>query len=290
MDIFTQGPHDVYYRAIRDVIAIPETGTYDQVRRIAVDSRGRMYIAGRDLRSTALPPVTIYEPDGTYVGGWGHGIFSGLHGIFITPDDIVFLVDTELHQIFKCTLAGEVLMTIGGVRPSLGGPFNHPSDVTVSEVTGNIYVADGDGNTRVHAFTAEGEHLRTWGEPGYAPGELVTPHSIAVDADERIYVGDRDRGYIVVFTSEGEFVREWRDILHRPADIFMDQETQILYVVDTICRVHMYDTAGTVLGRAHAAAPPHSICVGADKSVYLCFPSAHPFVEKWVPVANELTT
>ncbi len=283
-DIFTKGPNDVYYRADREVISVPEGRRYGQVRRIAVDSRGRIYLAQRDLRPDSLPPVTIYEADGTFVGGFGQDLFAGLHGIFITPDDFIFLVDTERHQIFKCLPDGTVLLTIGERLPTFGGPFNHPSDVTVSPYTGRIYVADGDGNTQVHVFSEDGTHLRSWGEPGKGPGQFATPHSIAVDADERVYVGDRDTGRVLIFASEGEFITEWHDILHRPAALYMDQAAQILHVADTICRVHMYDTAGVVLGRAHSAAPPHSICGDSQGSIYFCFPDGNPYVEKWTPV------
>jgi DNA-binding beta-propeller fold protein YncE len=293
IDIFTKGPDEIYFRADREVIRVPEGHSYGQVRRIAVDSAGRIYIAQRDLRADSLPPVTVYEADGTYVGGFGHGLFSGLHGIFVTPDDFIFLVDTERHQIFKCRLDGSVVLVIGSRLPSFGGPFNHPSDVTVSPYTGLIYVADGDGNTRVHVFAPDGTHLRSWGEPGKSPGQFATPHSIAVDAEERVYVGDRDTGRILIFTSEGEFVTEWHDILHRPAALYMDQQSQILYVADTICRVHMYDTNGVVRGRAHSAAPPHSVFGDGEGSIYFCFPDGNLHVEKWTridpAVANEAT-
>lgn len=281
MIVVTKGPNDVYYRADRNVIRPPAGSSYGQVRRIAVDSQGRIYLAQRDLRSDSLAPVTIYAPDGSYLGGFGDGFFAGLHGIFISDDDFVFLVDTERHQVFKCTLDGSVLLTLGTPRPTLGGPFNHPSDVTVSHTTGRIYVADGDGNTQVHVFSAEGEHLFSWGSPGKGPGQFATPHSICVDAAERVYVGDRDTGRILIFSGDGEFITEWHDILHRPAAVYLDQETQVIYVADTICRVHMYNTDGVVLGRAHTAAPPHSIWGDKRGNIYFCFPDGYPYVERW---------
>lgn len=279
--LFVKGPGDTMFRSNRQVISIPEGHRYGQVRRVAVDSQGRIYVIQRDLRTDSLPPVTVYAPDGTYIGGFGQGLFAGLHGIFVTPDDSIFLVDTERHQIFKCNPMGDVVFTLGTGRPALDEPFNHPSDVTVSPNTGNVYVGDGDGNTKVHVFSPGGTHLRSWGEPGKNPGQFATPHSICVDAQERVYVGDRDTGRISIFDPEGRFIEEWQDILHRPAALSMDVEQQILYVADTICRVHMYDTTGRVLARAHSAAPPHSIWVASSGDVYFSFPDGHPYVEKW---------
>ena len=35
-----------------------------------------------------------------------------------------------------------------------------------------MYIADGYGNARVHKFSAAGELLFSWGEPGSGPGTI----------------------------------------------------------------------------------------------------------------------
>jgi sugar lactone lactonase YvrE len=57
----------------------------------------------------------------------------------------------------------------------VGPPFNRPTNAAIA-ANGDIYVADGYGNARVHRFTADGELIGSWGEPGRGPGQFVVPH------------------------------------------------------------------------------------------------------------------
>ena len=105
-------------------------------------------------------------------------------------------------------------------RPRWQAPFNHPSDVAVSP-EGTIYVADGYGNSCVHAFSRQGELVASWGRPGKGPGEFTTPHGIAVDGRGRVLVGDRENLRVQVFTPEGEYLEEWAPFTG-PMDIWVD--------------------------------------------------------------------
>ena len=62
----------------------------------------------------------------------------------------------------------------------------------ISRTTGNIYISDGYGNFRVHKYSPAGDFIKSWGEPGIDPGQFLRPHNIAVDADDRVYVADRE--------------------------------------------------------------------------------------------------
>jgi len=73
---------------------------------------------------------------------------------------------------------------------------------------GNTYVSDGYINSRVAKIDKDGNWQKSWGEPGDGPGQFNTPHSIAVDAEGRIYVADRGNRRIQVFDGEGTFLRQ----------------------------------------------------------------------------------
>ena len=88
-----------------------------------------------------------------------------------------------------------------GVR---GDNFNRPTDVAW-DAAGNIFVADGYGNSRVAKFDKNGRFLMTWGSRGTAPGQFNTLHSIATDAQGNVYVGDRTNRRIQVFDNNGAF-------------------------------------------------------------------------------------
>ncbi|MDY0040165.1 MAG: 6-bladed beta-propeller [Desulforhabdus sp.] len=284
MTILTKGAGDTHYRSNRNFLKLPEGKHFGMVRAVAVDSRQRVFVGHRDLVYHDLPPVAVFDQDGKFLGGWGEGFFKGLHQVVITPDDIVFVVDNDRHQIYKFTTEGELLMTIGDGFPRLNAPFNFPADVAVS-VNGDIYVADGDANTCIHKFSKNGEHLLSWGTAGKGRGQLTTPHSITVDRQERVYVGDRDTGRILVFDKTGKYITEWTDVLWRPTSVFIDLE-QVLIVSDLNCHIHMYDLQGNVLGRGHCAGPMHSIC-GDDKgNLYIVMVEGFPYIEKWERVVT----
>ena len=52
-----------------------------------------------------------------------------------------------------------------------GEPFNRPTDIAIAS-DGSLYIADGYGNARIHHFTATGDLIRSWGEPGTGPGPV----------------------------------------------------------------------------------------------------------------------
>src|SRR5207253_2565690 len=96
---------------------------------------------------------------------------------------------------------GAATLPGAGVR---GDNFNRPTDVAW-DAAGNIYVADGYGNSRVAKFDRNGKFLASWGSRGTGPGEFDLLHSIATDAQGNVYVGDRTNRRIQVFDGNGTF-------------------------------------------------------------------------------------
>ena len=115
--------------------------------------------------------------------------------------------------------SGEVLMTIGtpgkGAPPFSGKPFNRPTKVAFDPKSGDLYIADGYGNCRVHKYSSEGEHLFSWGECGTDPEQFNLVHSVATDTEGRVYVADRESHRVQVFDDQGSYVTQWNN-LHRP--------------------------------------------------------------------------
>ena len=183
---------------------------------VAVDSKDRVYAITRNPDN----PILVFDRDGNFLRAFGKGVFSAsTHGIVVGPDDSVWCADAGTHTITKLTPEGEPLMTIGTPgKPSKtwgGEPFNRPTDIAVSHNTGNIYISDGYGNFRVHKYAPDGRHLKSWGEPGIDPGQFVRPHNIAVDAQEQIYVADRDAHRVQLFDADGNVLAVWNNI-HLP--------------------------------------------------------------------------
>ena len=236
------GTGDFVYEVIRPWGELPAGMEFGSVSHVAVDSRDRVYAFQRKD-----PPVIVFDQDGKYLNSWGSGRFLDAHGIYISADDHIYLGHRDGHEVLKCTLDGTIVMTLGKLEePSFQAPFNHPADVAVGP-NGDIYVADGYGNSRVHRFSASGELILSWGSPGREPGEFSVPHGIWVDRNERVYVADREHGRVQIFTPEGEFIDQWTDFF-RATDVYVDADG-VVYVTDLIPRLSIYDASGKMLGR-----------------------------------------
>jgi peptidylamidoglycolate lyase len=133
------------------------------------------------------------------------------HGLTVDGRDHVWLTDVALHQVFKFSPDGQVVLTVGerGVPGSDGRHFNQPTDVAVRP-DGSFYVSDGYQNTRVARFAADGRFLLEWGSRGAATGQFDLPHGIALDDSGRVYVADRSNLRVQVFDGDGRFVIAWR--------------------------------------------------------------------------------
>ena len=101
--------------------------------------------------------------------------------------------------------------------PPVDGLFRQVTDMAWDSA-GNTYISDGYINSRVAKADKDGNWLKSWGEPGDKPGQLNTPHSIAVDAQNNVYVADRGNRRIQVFDSDGKFLRQITIDVPAPAD------------------------------------------------------------------------
>lgn len=266
------------YRIERPFGRMPAGLSMHEVSQVAVDSAGRVFVFRR-----ADPPVLVFAPDGTLLRSWGEGRFADPHGIAITPDDRVILVDRDAHFVSVCTTEGEEILRLGTPhRPRHGALFNHPSDAAV-DAEGRIWVADGYGNARLHVFDREGRHLESFGTPGHGPGAFSTPHGIWIDRQGRVLVADRENHRVQVLDADGRFLTEWRD-LYKPMDIWEDAEGGIL-VTDQISRLSRFSPDGTLIGRCRAAIIyAHGVWGDATGALYLAELPPIDRIAKLVPM------
>jgi sugar lactone lactonase YvrE len=137
--------------------------------------------------------------------------------------------------VFKFSPKGELLMVLGTRGVAGDGPttFNRPSDVVVAR-NGDIFVADGhggDSNARIVKFSKTGKFLMAWARKGSGPGELDTPHALAMDSRGRLFVADRANSRIEIFDQNGKLLDEWRQF-GRPSGLYIDPN-DMLYVADS---------------------------------------------------------
>jgi sugar lactone lactonase YvrE len=195
---------------------------------VACDTQDRVYI----VRRTHRPAILVFDQDGTFLKSFAEEQFVVPHGIWISPEDVLYCTDVGNHTVTKLTLDGEVLMTLGtkGKAGKPGEPFNRPTRA-VESPSGDIFISDGYGQQRVHKFSPEGHLLHSWGTKGRGPEQFALPHSIWVDQEERVYVADRMNWRIGIFNSEGKFLDQWGGFAY-PNEIYMDKHNQI-YVAES---------------------------------------------------------
>ena len=254
---------DRRYRVERDWGELPDGIRPTAISTVAVDSQGRVYAYRR-----GSPPVVVFDAAGRFVAAWGQDRIVDAHGIFVTGDDRVFLVNRDAHEVIECTPDGAVVRAIGRRHePRFGAPFNHPTDVAVA-ADGEFYVTDGYGNALVHRFDADGAHLQSCGEPGSGPGAFSVPHAVWIDKQDRVLVADRENNRIQAFDRNGAYLTEWGGFLH-PMDLFVD-DRGLIFVSDQTPSLCLLSPSGALLGRCKPMSNgAHGIWGNADGDLFL---------------------
>ena len=237
------GSGDFSYEMNPDWAKLPE-GWEMPTAAVYGDSQDRVYAFNRDPEH----PVCIFDKDGNFISAWGSGLITFAHSILLDKDDNVWLVDRNTHEVHKYTGDGQHIMTIGqkGVRSDTGvdpddysstafqsvthggPPFNMPAGIALNDA-GEIFIADGYANARVHKFTPQGQLIQSWGEPGDGPGQFRLPHGIWIDRHGQVLVADRENDRVQAFTQDGEYVTTWPSKLIGPALFYIDSD-DIVYI------------------------------------------------------------
>ncbi len=214
-------------------------GDNEEVVGIGANSADEVFVLTRSPH-----PCLVFDRNGKFLRSFGEGIFTFPHGIHIGPDDAVYCADNVDSTVRKFSPKGELLMTLGeaNVHSDTGyrdddyrtiargaGPFNAVTNIAIGP-DGVIFVSDGYGNARVHKFTAKGEYIGAWGEPGTGAGEFNIPHSVFVHSDGLVYVCDRENNRVQVFDQDGKFQSEWTDV-RRPDDLFITSDN-LVYIAE----------------------------------------------------------
>lgn len=259
----TIGMGDFRYEYQPDWVKLPSGMSLQGPSGVAVDSMDRVYVFQRQG-----PPVLVFDRDGHLLAAWErtNGVPLEAHHIHVGPDDTVYLTDRDAHQILLYDTAGNLQRSLGSRhRAAMQAPFNHPADICVAP-SGELYVADGYGNSSVHRFSASGDYISSFGSPGSGPGQFRVPHSVRVSLDGRVYVADRENNRVQVFTAEGDFQAEWTDF-KCPMGVHIDAD-QVVYVSDQIPRLSILTLDGELLARGRTFENAHQVYTDSQGSVY----------------------
>ena len=218
------------------------TGLYDERASFIGAEQGpdgNIYLLGRCLQNSCTgrpePPVLKLDPSGRLLKSWGSGMMDFPHGFDMDDDGNLWASDQRGHQVFKWDPEGELLMTIGR-KGDEGDPplLSEPTDVVIAP-NGDIFITEGhsfaQGVNRVSKYTSDGTFIMSWGSTGSGPGQFNVPHTIALDSQGRVFVGDRGNNRIQIFDQGGNFLDVWYQF-GRPSGIAITADDRI-YVADS---------------------------------------------------------
>jgi DNA-binding beta-propeller fold protein YncE len=213
---------------------LPENWVTGQVSGVCVDRQDHVFIVNRnDMThkeaevSQQAPPFIELDADGNVANSFGNWKTAPntTHGCTIDHEDNFWTAGNGDGIIQKYSHAGALMMQIGkrGLVDSSDGTlkgrpmnlshtqFNMPSDIAVDPANGDVYVADGYGNSRIAVFDRDGKFLRQWGrqgtkeeaDAGTGGAFMKVVHCVTLANDGLVYVCDRQG--IQVFDKMGHF-------------------------------------------------------------------------------------
>jgi DNA-binding beta-propeller fold protein YncE len=258
------------YRPVAGWPTIPAEIKLGPVSAVATDVKDNVFIAHRGPK-----PILIFDRAGKFLRSWGDDHIKTAHGLRIDPEGNVWVTDIGNHLVMKFDPEGKLLLTLGQKGRAGDAPdqFDRPTDVAVTK-SGEFFVSDGYGNSRVLKFDRTGRLLKQWGTKGRRPGEFDLPHAICLDAKGRVYVGDRENDRVQIFDTDGKFIAVWKES-GSPYGLFLAGER--LFVADGRANwVRVLGPDGKSLGRfgekgvaAGQFRMPHMLCVDSHSDVYI---------------------
>ena len=226
-----QAVPEIQFDSVPHPLQLPPNLSFGEVPGIAVNSKGHVFVFTRGnttgpAYAAAAAELLEFGPDGKFLREIGHNLYgwSFAHTVRIDPQDNIWATDKGSDIVVEFDPEGRVAMVFGRKQEASDeetGPLKHPKpplapvDGQFRQVTdiawdskGNGYISDGYINARIAKISKDGEWLKSWGEPGTGPGQFRTPHAIAIDAQDRVYVADRGNRRIQVFDTEGQLLRQ----------------------------------------------------------------------------------
>jgi DNA-binding beta-propeller fold protein YncE len=227
-----------------------QTGTFTQLRRVAVDSHGNVW--GADLWGYRVEEFTRVSSGYTYAqtiptpikgpGGTSASVFNQVRGLaFDASGDVVAMYSVN-QRVVVFNAAGTVINTCGQRGFTGIGTFNWPRGVAVDASSGNYWIADTKQSDIqvLHPAASGCNGIAKFGVVGTATGDDNYPYSIAIG-----------NGYAWIADTKNNRVESWNvstrvavstygtkgsgsGQFSTPAGVSVDSSTGNLFVADSV--------------------------------------------------------
>jgi len=290
-------------------LAVPGQ-TMGQTTGVALNSKGHMFVYSRTnpqgmARGATAAMLFEFDQNYKFVREWGDHNYAEAfaHAVKVDKDDNVWIVDEGSGMVVKFISPDvstywlgrtpEAIDYLQGYLEHFGrayteeanreahpkgrvGSFDRPTDVAWDS-EGDTFVTDGYGNSRIVKIAPDGKWLKEVGTYGSGQDQFNTPHGVAVDAKNNVYVADRGNRRIQVYDSNLNFEKSITGAGSPWAVCVSPGAAQYLYSGDgTTGKVYKMSLDGKVLGIAQtslghgeAADLIHAMACPSANTVYL---------------------
>ncbi len=168
-----------------------EPGEFGFLTDVVQDSQHNYYVT----EYGDYDRIQKFDPTGKFICQWGgHGTevgeFLRPQGLFIDPDDQLWIADASNHrvQIYDLKTAQPTFIRQFGSDGTAAGQLRYPYTIDMDQA-GFIHVCE-LGNHRIQKFTVDGKSMAMLGGPGRSPGQFHQPWGFAFDSTGAMHVID----------------------------------------------------------------------------------------------------
>lgn len=257
------------FRAATTFLRLPDGWELGACSAVDVSLKGEIYLFHRGEH-----PILCFDRDGKFLRSWGDDLIKTAHGLRVDRDDNVWVTDVGAHRVFRFDPSGKLLMALGtGQAGTANDQFDRPTDIAFGPKD-EVYISDGYGNSRVMRFNMLGQLQTSWGMPGDQPGQFHLPHSVIVDAEGRVLVGDRENNRIQIFNRDGDWLATWNGFA--PYGLAFDRDGRLFVADGRADQVLILDDKGNVKKRIGKSGKrrgqfrlPHMLALDGDGNLFV---------------------
>jgi DNA-binding beta-propeller fold protein YncE len=221
---------EIAFDSTENFFQLPDGIYFGEVSGIAVNSKKHVFVLSRGNTSgpaygAAATQLLEFDAAGKFVREIGKNLYgwSFAHAVRVDRYDNIWVTDKGSDVVVRFDRQGRVTRVFGRkveASDEAAHPLAHPKpplppvDGMFRQVTDvawdsddNVYISDGYINSRIAKYDRDGNWIGSFGEPGLGPGQFNNPHSIVMDAQNRLYVADRGNARIQVFDTSGTLLK-----------------------------------------------------------------------------------
>jgi len=156
--------------------------------------------------------------------------------VAVAPDDTLLVTDPANNRLWRMDQGGSLLGDFPDPKERERSKLVQPVGVAVSG--DEVYVSD-VADQQIKVYSLGGRFLRSFGEPGFRPGQFSFANGLAVGRDGNLYVADSNNRRVQVVDTHGTPIA----VLDK-TDLPEGMGLPRAVALDRLGRVHVADTFG----------------------------------------------